>query len=260
MGRYMRSAKSDLDQVRYSAGPFTFALFRIILNKVSMPIRTLLADDADLALAGLQAILGEEPRVQVVGVVRDAAALFDALRAHRPDVVLIDHTAAGFGAEAIRMGRRIAKRTRFTAITHEPGTVALVHAMRGGVTGYVRKDCGRDEIISAVLETADGRNFFCGKVVQAMQAAALDHKVLADGGLTCDPVLLSERELEVLALIADGLSYTRIADRLGLSAHTVTTHRRNIMQKIGVNNTAALVMYAVKQGLTTPNKYLFNPG
>lgn len=78
-------------------------------------------------------------------------------------------------------------------------------------------------------------------------------------GSSCAPITLSARECQIISLIADGLSYTRIADQLGLSAHTVTTHRRNLMQKLGVNSTAAVVMYAVKHGLTTPNKYLFNP-
>jgi DNA-binding CsgD family transcriptional regulator len=70
-------------------------------------------------------------------------------------------------------------------------------------------------------------------------------------------VTLSDRECEVVQLIAEGLSYTRIADQLNLSAHTVNTHRRNVMQKLGVNNTAAVVMYAVKNGLVSPNRYLF---
>ena len=69
---------------------------------------------------------------------------------------------------------------------------------------------------------------------------------------------LSDRECEVISLIAEGQSYTRIAEALHLSAHTITTHRRNIMQKLGVNNTAAVVMYAVKNGLVTQNKFLFN--
>ena len=63
----------------------------------------------------------------------------------------------------------------------------------------------------------------------------------------------------MISLIAEGCSYTRIAEQLHLSAHTVTTHRRNIMQKLGVNNTAAVVMYAMKNGLISPNKFLFNP-
>ena len=74
---------------------------------------------------------------------------------------------------------------------------------------------------------------------------------------SCDPIHLSGRETEVLELIAEGMTNGQVADKLFLSAHTVTTHRKNIMSKLGVNNTAAIVMYAVKTGLVSPNKFLF---
>jgi DNA-binding NarL/FixJ family response regulator len=74
---------------------------------------------------------------------------------------------------------------------------------------------------------------------------------------TCDPVTLTEREQEILTLIAEGHTNTSIAERLFVSSHTVGTHRKNMMAKLGVNNTAALVMYAVRSGMVSPNKFLF---
>lgn len=223
-----------------------------------MKVRTLLADHSELALVGLKAVLGEVPRIELVGVARDAIELQAQLIRLKPDVVLIDHTAEGFGPKAIREGLRRAKRTRFVAITPDPSQVALMSAIRAGVTSYIKKDCGIDEIIDSVLQTADGDKFFCGKIIDTLRKANFDVERFMEAPLSCAPVTLSQRESEVLALIAEGLSYTRIAEQLHLSAHTVTTHRRNIMQKLGVNNTAALVMYAVKNGLTSQNKFLFN--
>ncbi|MBV6405684.1 MAG: response regulator transcription factor [Flavobacteriales bacterium] len=222
-----------------------------------MRVKTLLADEADLALAGLRAILSDVPRVDLLGEVRDAEALLEVVRRDRPHVVLIDHTASSLGADAVRDARKVSKRTRFVAITNDPSPVVLAHALRSGVVSYVRKDCDRAEIVNAVLDTADGSRFFCGKVLAALERSELSLEKLCDRELGCTAVTLTARECEVVRLIADGLSYTRIADRLGVSAHTVTTHRRNIMQKAGVNSTAALVMYAVKHGLTSPNRYLF---
>jgi DNA-binding NarL/FixJ family response regulator len=144
------------------------------------------------------------------------------------------------------------------AITPDPSQTALMSALRAGVHSYIKKDCGRQEIIDAVLQTADGGKFFCGKILGAVQQASLNLERLVDDPLSCDPVLLTERESEIIRLIAEGCSYTRIADRLGLSAHTVISHRRNIMAKLGVNSTAAVVMYAVKHGFASPNKFLFN--
>lgn len=223
-----------------------------------MRIRTLLADNSELTLLGLRTLFADVPRIEVVGEAYDAIQLQALLIREKPDVVLMDHTAEGFGAKAIREGLKRVKRTRFVSITPDPSLMALMSAIRAGVTSYIKKDCGTDEIIDAVLDTADGQKFFCGKILETLRKASFDVDQFLAEPLTCAPVTLSDRECEVIALIAEGLSYTRIAERLHLSAHTVTTHRRNIMQKLGVNSTAAVVMYAVKNGLVTPNKFLFN--
>lgn len=223
-----------------------------------MQIKTLLADRSDLALVGLRAILGQVDRIRILGEARDAGRMHEMIAEMHPDVVLIDHTAEGFGAEAIRDGLRRSPRTKFIAITPDPSQLALLSALRAGVGSYIKKDCGRNEIIDAVLHTGDGQKFFCGKILRAIREAALDVDAISEHQLDCEPVTISERESQIIALIAEGCSYTRIADRLCLSAHTVTTHRKNIMQKLGVNNTAALVLYAVKNGLVSPDKFLFN--
>lgn len=223
-----------------------------------MRIKTLLADKSELTRVGLRCILEPVQRITIVGEALDAGDMLAKIEALQPDVVMIDHTAEGFGAEAVRDALRRHPRTRFVAITPDPSQMALMSALRAGVASYIKKDCKRDEIIDAVLYTGDGQKFFCGKILRAIEAASLKPDRLFQPALDCSPVTLSDREAQVIALIAEGFSYTRIADRLCLSAHTVTTHRKNIMQKLGVNNTAALVIYAVKHGLVSPNKFLFN--
>ncbi len=223
-----------------------------------MSVRTLIADHSELALIGLRAILSDAPRVELVGVARDAIAMEAMIVRHRPHVVLVDHTAEGFGAQAIRDGMRQSKGTRFIAITPDPSTAALMAAVRAGVTSYIRKDCDVQEIIDAVTRTADGSKFFCGKVLDVLRKASFDVDKFMAEPLSCAPVALSERECQIVTLIAEGNSYTRIAEELSLSSHTVIAHRRNIMQKLGVNNTAAVVLYAVKNGFISPNKFLFD--
>lgn len=196
--------------------------------------------------------------MELLGEVRDRIALMAELVREKPDVVLIDHTANGFGAEAIRDGLKRSPRTRFVAITPDPSRLALMSALRGGVTSYIKKDCDLQEIVDAVLRTADGEKFFCGQILAAVERASVDLKRIIDQPLSCAPVTITEREAQIIELIAEGCSYTNIAQRLHLSAHTVTTHRKKIMQKLGVNNTAAVVLYAVKNGLVSPNKFLFN--
>ncbi|MBK6342687.1 MAG: response regulator transcription factor [Flavobacteriales bacterium] len=135
-----------------------------------------------------------------------------------------------------------------------------MNAVKAGATSYVKKDCDLQEIRDAVTCTAVGQRFFCGKVLDALRRAGHDVDRFVAEPLSCASVTLSNRECEIIGLIAEGKSYTRIADQLHLSAHTVVTHRKNIMQKLGVNSTAALVLYAVKNGMASPNHFLFNEG
>jgi DNA-binding CsgD family transcriptional regulator len=108
-----------------------------------------------------------------------------------------------------------------------------------------------------VIETAKGNKFFCGKILETINKSNLDVDDIDHGLLTCDPVLMSDRENEIIVLIAEGYTNDQIAEMLFLSKHTVNTHRKNILFKLGVKNTAGIVMYAVKTQLVSPNKFLF---
>jgi len=114
-------------------------------------------------------------------------------------------------------------------------------------------DCDKDEIIDSVKSCAKGDKFFCGQVLDK-----LNWSEGQESSHGCDPINISERELEVLQLIAEGLTTKQIADKLHLSFHTVMTHRKNMMAKLGLNNTAGLIVYAVKENLISPNKFLFS--
>lgn len=223
-------------------------------------VKLLLADHGELALVGLRSVFEAAEDLELVGSARDPIAMKALLVRHRPDVTLIDHTSEGFAARDIREGMKRSPRTRFVAITPEPTPVVLMNAVKAGATSYVKKDCDLQEIRDAVTCTAVGQRFFCGKVLDALRRAGHDVDRFVAEPLSCASVTLSNRECEIIGLIAEGKSYTRIADQLHLSAHTVVTHRKNIMQKLGVNSTAALVLYAVKNGMASPNHFLFNEG
>jgi DNA-binding NarL/FixJ family response regulator len=123
----------------------------------------------------------------------------------------------------------------------------------------VKKDCELSEILDAVKETKKGNRFFCGQLLETIQRANIDVHDIDVDGFTCEAVILTERETEIIKLIAEGLTNIQIADLLFLSTHTINTHRKNIMGKLGVRNTAGIVMYAVKTELVHPNKFLFAP-
>lgn len=138
-------------------------------------------------------------------------------------------------------------------IIEEIETSVIKRGLEAGLSGHVLKDCDGDEIYDAVTALHQGIPFYCGQIVEALNDFKGEH-------LGCDGIQISEREVEIISMIAEGLTNKEIADRLFLSTHTITTHRKNIMNKLGVNNTAGIVLFAVKSNFISPNRFLFaNP-
>jgi len=230
-------------------------LFRIILNKMSI----IIADSNDLSRVGLRSILSSQTSIPIVGEARDADELENQLSSFEVSMVLIDYTSPGFNIDIISKQNSSKKKYKFIAITPEQSAQTLVDALRSGIMSYVKKDCDLSEIVNAVLETQKGNKFFCGQILETIQKAQIDVNDLDFDSFTCEAVILSERENEIIVLIAEGYTNNQIAEQLFLSNHTITTHRKNIMSKLGVKNTAGIVMYAVKTNLVSPNKFLFAP-
>jgi len=218
--------------------------------------KILIADSHQLVACGLHATLRSHGMDQVVGHASCEDELFDLVQHFSPDVVILDFVAEGFSVETI-VKLKAMGRLRILALTDAQRGSTLVHALRAGVDGYVKKDCDLQEIVEAVRETHGGRKFFCGQILETIRKEGIDLESLDVVDPDCMGVSLSKRELEVIRLIADGFTNPQISEKLFVSPHTVTTHRRNILQKLGANNTAAVVMYAVQSGLVSPNKFLF---
>lgn len=142
---------------------------------------------------------------------------------------------------------------KILAITQIQTKTFYVNALEAGVDSYILNCCDSEEITEAIKVTGKGERFFCEKVLNEVM---VDNKL--DFRSTCEGLKISERESEIITLIAGGFTNKQIADKLFLSGHTITTHRKNIMNKLGVNNTAGIVMFAVKEKLVSPNKYLFS--
>ena len=223
------------------------------------PIKVVIADSNQLIRHGLRSVFEAKECFEVIGEVESEKDLIDFVRNHKVDVITIDFAAPGFSIDTIPKVEGISPRSRFVAITGEQSGVTIISALKAGIASYIKKDCDIDEIMDAVLETGRGGKFFCGKILDTIRRESIDTNSLDLAEFTCEPVLLTDRELEVIKLIAEGYTNGQIAEKLFLSSHTVSTHRRNVMHKLGVNNTAAIVMYAVKTELVSPNKFLFSP-
>lgn len=220
-------------------------------------MHVILADSNDLVRLGLRTILNSHGGFKIVGEAHNKEELLEQVKNFGAAVVLIDYTSPGFNIDIIPKVLSQNKHVKFLAITPEQSAQTLVDALRSGVISYVKKDCDLAEIINAVEETSLGNKFFCGQILETIQRASIDVNDIDFDSFTCEPVILSERENEIIILIAEGLTNGQIAEQLFLSNHTINTHRKNIMGKLGVKNTAGIVMYAVKTDLVSPNKFLF---
>lgn len=220
-------------------------------------VNLILAEDNELVRIGLRTIF-KDTGIQIVGEATDSNELLSLIKSFDAQVVLIDYTSNGFSIDVIPKALALRSNINFIAITPVQSGQTLIHALKSGVRSHIKKDCSVVEIIDSVKETALGKKFFCGQILQTIHQEGIDVEELSDSEFTCEPIILSAREIEVITLIAEGMTNVEISDKLFLSKHTVNTHRKNIMNKLGVKNTAGIVMYAVKERFTTPNKYLFS--
>ena len=220
-------------------------------------MKVIIADSNELIRVGIRTILNTDKTLEIVSEARNSEELLSEIQNFGTDIVLIDYTSPGFTIDIIPNVLQKFPSVKFVAITPEQSAQTLVDALRCGVQSYVKKDCDVSEIINSIKETERGNKFFCGQILETIQRAHINVEDIDFESFSCEPVLLSERENEIIKYIAEGQTNTQIADILFLSTHTINTHRKNIMAKLGVKNTAGIVMYAVKTGLVSPNRFLF---
>lgn len=220
-------------------------------------MKVVIADSNDVVRVGLKTILTSSNAVEFVGAATNNEELSQLITDNKVDVVLIDYTAPCFSIDIVPKILSKHHLLKFVAITPEQNPSIIVDALKSGITSYVKKDCDVQEIIDSITETSKGTNFFCGKIMNIIRHHSIDVEHLDNDNFSCAPVMLSAREMEIIKYIAEGNTNTEIAEILHLSPHTVTTHRKNIMGKLGIKNTAGIVMYAVKSNIVSPNKFLF---
>lgn len=197
--------------------------------------------------------------MQLVGEATNEDQMLEMIDSFGPDLVMIDFTAPGFSVDCVRKAKIKRPHLKFVAITPEQSGITIVAALKAGVSGYIKKDCEIGEIAGSVQEVGRGGQFFCGQILEAIRKESIDLKEIDIKEFSCEAVNISDRENEVITMIAEGHTNVQIAEKLFISTHTVNTHRKNVMQKLGVKNTAAIVLYAVKTGLVSPNRFLFAP-
>jgi DNA-binding NarL/FixJ family response regulator len=210
-------------------------------------IRILLADDHAVLRTGLRMLIGSQRDLEVVGEASDGDEAVRKAAVLRPDVALVDITMPGSGGiKAIERIRQAAPATRVLVLTMHDVPAYLRAALAAGATGYVVKRAADSDLLAAIRDVHRGRTV----LDPALSARVVQGGVRRRGPASpTATALLSQREREVLELVAQGYTNQQIADHLGLSVKTVETYRARLVEKLGLQSRAELVRYALDSGV-----------
>jgi two-component system, NarL family, invasion response regulator UvrY len=207
-------------------------------------VRLLIADDHAVVRQGIRQILTDAPEVQVVAEAATGMEALELMRDADIDLVILDLSMPGLsGLDIVRQMKQDRPLVRILVLSVHPEEQYAVRVMKAGASGYLTKDSAPEELISAVRHIAAGHKYVTATLAERL-ALELDN---ASDKLPHQS--LSDREYEVMLLVAEGLKVQEIADRLSLSVKTVSTYRTRLLQKMRMRNNADVVRYAVREGL-----------
>lgn len=205
----------------------------------------MIVDDHTLIRETWSFLLGRDEKFEVIAEVGDGQRAIEIARDKRPNIVLLDINMAPLnGFDVLKMIRKLSPGSKVIAVSMHSQPAYAKKMLRLGAKGYVTKNSPRQEMVDAIMDVTAGNTYICQEVKNILSEQMLGEDEGA-AGLN----QLSEREIEVINQIRDGLSSKEIADRLGISIKTVEVHRHNILKKLKVKNTASLINYINSTGL-----------
>lgn len=208
-------------------------------------ITILLVDDHKLIRDSWSFILNSDPRFQVIGETSAGEEAVEIAKSKRPRIVLMDVNMSPMnGFDATRQIRKYSPGSKVIGISMHTMPAYARRMLQMGAMGYVTKNSSKDEMINAIVEVNNGKKYVCEEVKNILAQQELE-----DEGGSPDMNVLSRREIEIVQLIKEGLSSKEIAQKLDISLKTVEVHRYNILKKLSLKNTAALVNFINVHGL-----------
>lgn len=208
------------------------------------PLRIFLVDDHKLIRDGIRAMLLGNLSFKVVGTAGNAEEFFSQLEEAAPDICVLDVQLPGkSGVEIAETLKNKSPKTKILILTALKDDAPVKQCRDIGVEGMISKDSGKDTYLEALEALKAGRTFYAGQFTQLLLRASQSK---SDG-----MAALSDREIDFIKAFAKGLSHKEIADTLNISPRTVEVHKKNVMDKLGYNNTVDLIKFAIKEGLTS---------
>lgn len=209
-------------------------------------IKIIIVDDHKIFLDGLRTVLEGAEQLEVLGEAQNYEELTKLLSVSKPDVLLLDINMPGKdGIEITKLLKEKDKSIKILLLTMHNETGIIQKGLEAGIDGYVLKNTDRYELIAAIEAIMDGESYYSEKVTKTIMEGLKPQ----GQGSYANAIKLTRREIDVMKLIAEEFTTTEIADKLTISQHTVESHRKNLLSKLNVRNTAGLVRYAVKNGL-----------
>lgn len=213
-----------------------------------MSVRILLADDHTLMRNGLRLLVERQPNLEVIGEASDGRQAVNFAEIHRPDVIIMDIAMPQLnGVEATRQIVTRSPSTAVAILSMHSDESYVIRSLKAGARAYLLKDSAEADLIAAIGAITVGKSFFSPAVRRLLKEDYMHQ--LAEVGAEDSYELLTNREREVLQMVAEGMSNKEVANVLSLSLYTVETHRTHILQKLNLHSVPELILYAVRKGI-----------
>lgn len=213
-----------------------------------MAIRIVITDDHQLFRVGIANLLSGSPQIEIVGQAENGQEAIEKARLLKPDIMIMDLTLPVInGVDATRILHMELPETKVLVLSMHADKNYIKEALEAGAFGYLFKDCTYDQLIEAINTVYHGKKYLSDKITEVLIQDYLNK----DKEIQYKSMELSERESEILKLIAEGKSTLEISDFLFISVKTIGAHKQHILEKLKLKSTADLIKYAIKKGIVS---------
>ncbi|MEI6695396.1 MAG: response regulator transcription factor [Bacteroidota bacterium] len=213
-------------------------------------IKLVLVDDHQIVRDGVKVLLMNVPDIEVVGEAADSSELFELLKTIQVDIIMMDISMPEHsGIEVTEIIKKQGLDVKVIMLTADVSDAAVFDSLKAGALGYLPKNAKRDEILQAIYKVNEGEEYIAESITNAVLKTYISK---ARNLNYIDPIRnieLSKREIEIVELFSEGLSYKEIANRLYISTRTVESHKNNILEKLELKTIVDMVKYAIKNGI-----------